>query len=156
MESPRYLGHQIKLLSNAYEQAVNRNCELSGLTGSQAFLIAYLLKNQEKPIYAKTLEREFHLKHPTICGILQRLEGKGFITFSTDETDRRCRRIIPTAKAINTHLQATQRLDTVDRQIIHGFTQEEVDQFYSYLTRAVSNIDISCPPTNLKSQEDTL
>jgi len=156
MEQNKRFGHQIKLLSNAFEQAVNRNCELSGLTGAQAFLMGYVISHPDESIYAKTLEQAFHLKHPTVCGILQRLESKGFITFATDETDRRCRRIVPTQLAIDTHLQATQRLDAVDRQLLDGFTEAEADLFYTFLSRAAANVGIPCIPKNLEKQEELL
>ena len=156
MDNGKRFGHQIKLLSNAFEQAVNRNCELSGLTGAQAFLMGYVVSHPERPIYAKTLEQEFHLKHPTVCGILQRLESKGFITFATDEADRRCRRIVPTRKAIDTHRQATQRLDEVDRQLVAGFSEAEAELFYTFLSRAAANAGVACVPKNLENREELL
>lgn len=156
MEKSKRFGHQIKLLSNAFEQAINKNCELSGLTGAQAFMMGYVVSHPEKPIYAKTLEQEFHLKHPTVCGILQRLESKGFITFATDETDRRCRRIVPTEKAISTHQQATSRLDDVDAQLLEGFSEAEAELFYTFLSRAAANVGIPCFPKNLETQEEML
>lgn len=156
MEKCQRFGHQIKLLSIAFEQTINRNCELSGLTGAQAFMMGYVVSHPQTPIYAKTLEQVFQLKHPTVCGILQRLESKGFITFVTDETDRRCRRIVPTQKAIDTHIQSTQRLDEVDRQLLEGFSQEEADLFYSFLSRAAANVGMVCPAKNPEQQEELL
>ena len=156
MEQSKRFGYQIKLLSNAFEQAINRNCELSGLTGVQAFMMGYVVNHPEQPIYAKTLEQVFHLKHPTVCGILQRLESKGFITFATDETDRRCRRIAPTRKAIDAHLQSTQRLDDVDTQLLSGFSVEEAELFYTFLSRAAANVGIPCVLKNQENEEELL
>ena len=156
MEEKQIFGHQIKLLSNAFEQAINRSCELAGLTGVQAFMVGYVIRHADQPIYAKTLEQEFHLKHPTVCGILQRLESKGFITLAPEESDRRRRRIVPTQKAIDNHRQSTQQLREVDRQLVAGFTKEESDLFYSFLSRAAANVGVACIHKNIDQQEELL
>ena len=156
MELPRRFGYQIKLLSTAFEQASNRSCELSGLTGTQTFLVNYVVIHRDQPIYAKTLEREFHLKHPTVCGMLQRLEAKGFITLATDTADRRCRRIVPTQKAIDTHMQAIRRLDQVEQQLIRGFSDAEAAQFYQFLSRAAANVGIAYADKAPDRQEEQL
>ena len=99
----------------------------------QTWVVSYVVLHPEQAIYAKTLEQVLHLKHPTICGILQRLEAKGFITFAVDEADRRCHRIIPTELALQAHRQAAEGLDAVERQLLAGFSPEEAAQFHDYL-----------------------
>lgn len=149
------IGPQIKRLSNAFHQCVNRSCEFSGLTGVQTWVVSYVVLHPEQAIYAKTLEQVLHLKHPTICGILQRLEAKGFITFAVDEADRRCHRIIPTELALQAHRQAAEGLDAVERQLLAGFSPEEAAQFHDYLARAAANIGTcSCTPSP-EQQEET-
>lgn len=154
MEPSRKFGHQIKMLSNAFERALNRSCDCSGLTGAQAFVMNYVVRNQHRAIYAKTLEQEFHLKHPTVCGILQRLESKGFVTFAQSISDRRCKQIVPTQKAIEAHEQAKQMLDAVDRQLLIGFSKEETEQFYHFLDRAAANISKPWMPEHPEQEKE--
>ena len=150
------IGPQIKQLSNAFHQCVNRSCEFSGLTGVQTWVVSYVVLHPEQAIYAKTLEQVLHLKHPTICGILQRLETKGFITFAVDETDRRCHRIIPTELALQAHRQAAEGLDAVERQLLAGFSPEEAAQFHDSLARAAANIGaLGCAPGPEQQEETT-
>ena len=153
MDRAKHFGHQFKLLTNAFEQALNRNSQEFGLTATQAFLLGYVVIHGENPIYAKTLEQEFRLSHATICGILQRLESKEFIRFVPDEADRRLKRIAPTDKALQVQDQAKQRLDAVERQLVRGFTDEELTQFRSFLHRASDNLGVSCHP---KQKEESL
>lgn len=155
LDAQMRIGPQIKQLSNAFHQCVNRSCEFSGLTGVQTWVVSYVVLHPEQAIYAKTLEQVLHLKHPTICGILQRLEAKGFITFAIDASDRRCRRIIPTDLARQAHRQAAQSLDAVERQLLAGFSPEEAAQFYNYLARAAANIGELASMPGAKQQEET-
>lgn len=155
VEPNRRIGPQIKRLSNAFQQSVNRNCAFSGLTGVQTWVVGYIVQHPDQAIYAKTLEQALHLKHPTICGILQRLEAKGFITFSVDPADRRCRRIMPTPLALKTHLQAVAGMDAVEHQLLAGFTPTEAAQFYNYLARAVANVGECNAVPNFEQQGET-
>ena len=143
MEKSKRFGHQIKLLSNAFEQAINKNCELSGLTGAQAFMMGYVVNHPETPIYAKTLEQEFHLKHPTVCGILQRLESKGLIKAETCTNDRRMRFVTITEKGLAIHRAMRENMRRNDRVISKGLCDAEMEQLNALLTRVLNNLNES-------------
>ena len=99
MNAPRHLGHRVRILSQAIRQAIDRKlCDLD-LTGQQSFIIRYLSERQGEVVYPKDIERRFNLTHPTVSGLLQRLESKGFLTCEPDPDDRRYKRIVLTEKA---------------------------------------------------------
>ena len=88
------------------------------------------------------IEEEFHLSHPTVSGLLARLEKKGFLEFRADGHDRRCKRIFMLPKG-------RQCMDTMHRTIleneerlVRGFSQTEKEQFMHLLERAIGNMDI--------------
>lgn len=86
MNVPRHLGHRVRILSQAIRQAIDRKlCDLD-LTGQQSFIIRYLSERQGEVVYPKDIERRFNLTHPTVSGLLQRLESKGFLTCEPDRT----------------------------------------------------------------------
>ena len=101
MNAPRHLGHRVRILSQAIRQAIDRKlCDLD-LTGQQSFIIRYLSERQGEVVYPKDIERRFNLTHPTVSGLLQRLESKGFLTCEPDPDDRRYKRIVLTEKLPN-------------------------------------------------------
>ena len=81
MEQHNHIGPKLKALSTAITQEINRGTAELGLTGSQSFFLGYLVRHRDRTVYPRDLEREFDFSHPTVSGILQRLQAKGFVTF---------------------------------------------------------------------------
>ena len=90
MNAPRHLGHRVRILSQAIRQAIDRKlCDLD-LTGQQSFIIRYLSERQGEVVYPKDIERRFNLTHPTVSGLLQRLESKGFLSCERPALQAHC------------------------------------------------------------------
>ena len=73
------LGFKIKIISKLLTQNMNNSITSLDLTSSQARVLGYLCyrtQRQEK-VYPRDIERHFRFTHPTVSGLLQRLEAKG-------------------------------------------------------------------------------
>ena len=81
MDITLHIGAKLKALSAAMAQEANRCTAELGLTCSQSFFLGFLTRHQGKPVYPRDLEREFDFTHPTVSGILSRLNTKGFVGF---------------------------------------------------------------------------
>ena len=92
------------------------------------------------------IEEAFHLSHPTVSGLLSRLEKKEFLELRPDPEDRRCKRIymLPKGKECIEVMDRT-ILDNEER-FVRGFTKEEKEQFAAYLTRAIRNMGQRAEP----------
>ena len=83
----RHLGGYIRAISNAMTQNMQQNSEQLGLTSTQGMFLHHLWIRKEKlglPTYAKDLEEFFDIKHPTVSGVLQRMEAAGFVVKTTE------------------------------------------------------------------------
>ena len=80
------------------------------------------------------------MSHPTVSGLLSRLEKKGFIEFFPDETDRRCKRLRLLPRGEECLAIIRQTIDQNEIQLVEGFTDEEKDLFFSFLNRAIANM----------------
>lgn len=123
------------------------------LTASQGHIMAYLA-HQSQPPCPRDIEAEFQLSHPTVSGLLSRMEQKGFIELRTDPEDRRCKRIFVLDKGRQCHDLMHQIIFDREKRIVEGFTQEEQEQFYDLLQRAIANMGGSPCRQNTK-EEDT-
>ena len=85
-------GGRIRLLHWCTSQAMNESLAQIGLTSAQGHIMGRLMHSKEH-LRARDIEREFCLSHPTVSGILSRLEKKGFIELRPDPADKRCKRI---------------------------------------------------------------
>ncbi len=114
------------------------------LTGAQGMIIGYLSFSKEPPC-PRDIEEAFQLSHPTVSGLLNRLEKKGFIALRPDEKDRRCKRIFILDKGRQVQNAMHQTICGIEERLVSGFTPEEQAQFTQYLTRAIHNMGMQNP-----------
>ena len=119
------------------------------LTGSQGRIMAYLA-HAETPPCPRDLEAAFHLTHPTVSGLLSRLEQKGFVELRTDPDDRRVKRIYVLEKGRKCHEIMHQTIQENEQRIVAGFTPEEQELFSELLQRAIRNMGGDPTPRRLK------
>lgn len=121
------------------------------LTAVQGHIMAYLA-HADAPPCPRDLEAEFHLTHPTVSGILSRLEQKGFLELRTDPEDRRCKRIYVLDKGWQCHEVMHRTIQDNERRMTEGFTPEEQALFADLLQRAIRNM--GGDPTPRRFKED--
>lgn len=136
----RHYGHLIRVLHCAISQSMTDALGEMELTASQGRLLGYLARREE-PLCPRDIEEEFHLSHPTVSGLLARLEKKQFIALRPDERDRRCKRIYLLPKGMNCHEKINKTILENEERIVRGFSQEEKALFADFLTRAAGNMD---------------
>lgn len=147
MDRQRHLGGYFRAISTALSQQMQQNCEALGLTATQSMFLHHLWYREHilcQPTYAKDLERFFELKHPTVSGILQRMDAAGFLTMQLSDTDRRCRSIHLTEKAEAAHSRTEQHIQQAEALLLHGMTPAEVVEFRRLLQLSATNLGVFC------------
>ena len=144
-------GRSIRQLYWASDQAMTATLASMDLTAAQGHIMGYI-SHQQTPPCAKDIEEFFQLSHPTVSGLLSRLEKKGFIAFCPDPDDRRCKRIYLLPKGLQLKETMHQTILTTEAQLVQGFTQEEQLQFRDLLTRAIENLG-GQPCTHIQKEE---
>ncbi len=134
-----HYGHMIRVLHCAISQAVTGAMTEMDLTSAQGRIMGYLAMRKDPPC-ARDIEEKFHLSHPTVSGLLSRLEKKDFIEFRPDKTDRRCKRIYMLPKGTDCNERIYSAIQENERRIVAGFTEAEKTQFTDLLTRAARNM----------------
>ncbi len=133
-------GMYIRMLNNATDQAMTNALASMELTASQGRIMGFVT-HRETPPCARDIEEVFHLSHPTVSGLLARLEKKGFIELRPDSEDRRCKRIYVLEKGLQLNETMRQTIRETEEKLVQGFSQEEKEQFASLLNRAIENMD---------------
>ena len=142
IETVTYLGHSFKKLHFLMEHAINQRLVELDLTTAQGHAIGYLRRAKEPPC-ARDIETAFGLSHATVSGILSRMESKGFIEQRPDPQDRRVKRIFLLDRGLSCSQRIWQHIEESERTLTTGFSEEELEQFRSYLSRAISNLEQS-------------
>lgn len=157
MMNKRLLGGYLRMISNALSQDLRQQTEQLGLTSSQGMFLHHIWKRQQEgaETYAKDLEEFFYVKHPTVSGILQRMESAGFISFRAKEGDKRCKAIELTQKAIDTHNAIEMHLHRSEAQLLSGMSEEDQARFRRLLQVAANNLGVCCKPPAIDEKEET-
>ena len=139
-------GYLVRILHWCNDQSMTNALATMELTAAQGHIMGYLAHRKEAPC-SRDIEEEFHLSHPTVWGLLDRLEKKGFIKFRPDPKDRRCKRIYILEKGRECQALMHQTIVDNEERLVQDFTEEEKEQFYGYLRRAIANMGITpCQP----------
>lgn len=134
------LGFKLKTISKRMAQNLNAAITSLELTSSQAFVLGYLCHHRDEKIYPRDLEQEFGFTHPTVSGLLQRLESKGFLECKPSPDDRRLKRITVTDKALQLNRQFLNEMRAAEAALVEDFSQREIAQLHNFLDRMIQNI----------------
>ncbi len=144
-------GHLIRYLHSCNDQSMTAALAAMELTAAQGHIMAFITHSPQPPC-SRDIEDAFHLSHPTVSGLLSRLEKKGFIEFRTDETDRRCKRIFILPKGLELDETMHAVICASEARLVQDFTEEEKEQFHRLLLRAIDNM--GGPPCKRKHKEE--
>ena len=89
---PKHYGHLARILHWCVDQTMTRSLEEMDLTAAQGQIMGCIAHCAQPPC-PRDVEEQLHLSHPTVSGLLSRLERKEFLALRPDPTDRRCKRI---------------------------------------------------------------
>ena len=123
------------------------------LTASQGRIMGYLA-HQPSPPCPRDIEEAFHLTHPTVSGLLSRLEKKGFLALLPDEADRRCKRIHILPKGYECLDTMHETILAIENRLVRDFSQEEKAIFADLLSRAIANMGASPCHSNPKEESN--
>ena len=146
-----HFGHLVRILHWCTDQSMTSALEKLDLTAAQGHIMGYLTHCSTPPC-PKDVEETFRLSHPTVSGILSRLEQKGFVELRPDPDDRRCKRIWVLPKGMECHEVMRSTILSNEERMVQNFTPEEREQFLSLLKRAIENMGHS--PCDPKTKEE--
>ena len=135
----RHYGHYTRILHWCTDQRITAALAEMDLTASQGPILGFIAHRKIAPC-ARDIEEVFRLSHPTVSGLLSRLEKKGFIEFFPDETDRRCKRIRLLPKGMECIAIMHQTIEQIETRMVQDFTDEEKELFFQLLNRAIANM----------------
>lgn len=135
----KHYGSQVRILHWCTDQAMTQTLAQMDLTAAQGHVMGFLAR-KEAPPCPKDIEEAFQLSHPTVSGILARLEKKDFISLLPDPNDRRCKRIHILPKGQECNQQIRKAIEENEQRFVRGFSEEEKQLFSNLLDRAITNM----------------
>lgn len=137
---PLPMMHKLRMIHNTIKEQRNRHLNKYDLTSSQMDVLFFLKQHEGKEINQREIEKGLRLKNPTVTGILNRLEEKGFILRKTNPTDKRYRVIEVTEKSNRMLEEIGEELWEQDERICNCMTAEEQQILEELLERILNNM----------------
>ena len=136
--------------------ALARNADQSfkPVTFSQMQVLVFLAHQPNNTCCQKAIESELVVSHPTVVGLLQRLEAKGLIATLTDEHDRRRKEICLTDAGRTVLQGASKHRKHMELQLCKGMTEDEHRLLYRLLLQMYQNVSESTAVPLQSSQKE--
>ena len=88
----------------------------------------------------KEIEQYFQVSHPTVVGIVQRLEHKGFVRTEMDERDKRKKLIFLTEYEEKMYQQMKSSHVEMEHILTAGMTEEQIRRLSELLSLVLCNL----------------
>lgn len=134
------IGYLIKNVNDKIKCKADANLKRHNLTLSQSRVLS-ILSRCGGSLTQKEIEVQLDISHPTVVGIISRMERSGYITCSTDETDRRNKIVTLTEKAANARSEILSQIKRDEAEMLKNFSDEEIDALRQMLEIISKNIE---------------
>ncbi len=142
MQRIKHIGPVLRVIHTAIDQHLSNRAQEMELTSAQLFVLHYIIRNDDSDVYQKDIEARLELSHATVSGLIARLESKGFLECVPGTADKRYKRLCATEKARCCEAQMHMNIEQTEQLLLNGMTEEEIEQFKSYLDRILCNLGI--------------
>lgn len=137
-EGPQVIAAQLRRVDNLIFRKVNQVARANGVeqtTTMHGWIMGYLYKHRNEPVFQRDIEREFSITRSTVTNILQLMERKGYIERQSVPQDARLKRLFLTEEGIRLHEKTIDSLHQTDAFLAGLLTEEEQTQFLQLLNK---------------------
>ncbi len=136
------IGIQIKQIHDKMKAYGNVTLKQWGLTFSQMRVIQFV-SGQGNRTTQKEIEDYLGVSHPTVVGLVTRLERNGFLYCYKDETNRRNKLVCNTRKACDMEREMSEEQQSAEERLLRGLCGQETEELTRLLTILNRNLDMN-------------
>lgn len=100
-ETPQVIPAQLRRVNNLIFRKIGQIARTNGVeavTPMHGWIMEYLYRNSDTPVFQRDIEREFSITRSTVTNILQLMERKGYIERQSVPQDARLKRLVLTER----------------------------------------------------------
>lgn len=140
MQQPSDTGVYFKLINDKLRTQANADLKAHGLTMTQSRVLRFL-SDIGGEATQKEIEEFLSVAHPTVVGIVSRLEQNGFITFHLDSADKRNKVVVLTEKAVQVDREMKEIIRRQDEKLFASLSKEQVKELTFLLQTIYENLN---------------
>lgn len=134
------IGYQFKIINDRIKQRADADLQSHDLTLTQTRVLGFIMEAGGQ-VNQKEIERDLQVSHPTVVGLVSRMEQKGFLTSWVDPMDRRSKLIRVTEKAVETDREIDATVQMQDAMLLRGLTPQQVEVLRACLDQICENLE---------------
>lgn len=134
------IGYQFKIIDEKIKMRADADLKRHGLTLTQTRVMGFLAEMGGQ-VTQKEIEEDLQVSHPTVVGLVSRMEQKGFVTTCPDLMDRRNKLVKLTERALDVEQVIDMTVQQHDAELLRGFSEEEQETLKRFLDRIICNLD---------------
>ena len=137
------LGRRFAIIDRAFKQHLNKKADQLGLTAVRLRVLGELSRLEAfgvSEVNQRDLEQAEQVTHPTMTEMIKRLEKKGFVTCTTNTSDRRYKKISCTERSRNLYLELAQADEAITEPICAGLSAEKKAELIRFTDCMLDNI----------------
>jgi DNA-binding MarR family transcriptional regulator len=135
-----HVGFLIKSISDKIKVHADADLKSHNLTLSQSRILVFLMKKGGSATQ-KEIEDVMEVSHPTVVGLVARMEMNGFVTFRKDEEDGRNKIVSLTAHAMKIGADMDEVVGLMEDKMLAGLSQKQVEQLTDMLEVIYNNLN---------------
>ena len=114
---------------------ISRANGVEAVTPMHGWIMEYLYRNSDTPVFQRDIEREFSITRSTVTNILQLMERKGYIARQSVAQDARLKQLVLTEKGRQFHENTMLALHQTDEYVASLLTEEENTELLRLLNK---------------------
>ena len=137
-EVPQVIPAQLRRVNNLIFRKIGQFSRTNGVeavTPMHGWIMEYLYRHSETPVFQRDIEREFSITRSTVTNILQLMERKGYIERQSVPQDARLKKLVLTEEGARIHEKTLHSLHQTDEFVESLLTPEENAEFLRLLNK---------------------
>lgn len=134
------VGYLIKNIHEKLKVKADADLKRYNLTLTQSRVLAFL-NSQGGQTTQKEIEVFLEVSHPTVVGIISRMEKNGYVTSWIDENDKRNKNVKLTKQAEALGIDMEQNIHDTEKKILASLSEEDVAHLREMLLEIYKNLE---------------
>jgi len=134
------IGGIIKYISDKVRQKADNNLKDHNVTLSQVRVLNFLWR-ENGSCSQKQIEDFLQVSHPTVVGLVSRMEQSGYIQTSVSPDDKRNKIVTVTDSGMALASELCRFMDDMDNRMLEGLSEEQQSQLANMLLTVAKNLE---------------
>lgn len=134
------VGYFIKSINDKLKIKADADLKRYNLTFTQSHVFAYLHEKGGQATQ-KEIELFLNVSHPTVVGIVSRMEQSGYVTTWIDEKDKRNKNVKLTRQAEEIGIDMERHMEETEKQLLSPLSKEDSERLKEMLTAICDHLE---------------